>query len=411
MFALSRKCFTDATNNMIFSVEDKFKALAIVAAFETGSALGKFSTVAILNDGAGVSYGFCQFTHKSGALAAVIERYRSIGGTVGIVVIANRMQIVWQRTPRAIAKLAVDTTFRNALRAAGITDEMKQAQVDVALERFLKPAELECQRLQFTSPLALAVIHDSIVHGSWEKILDRITLKDERNWICDYVGARDKWLASVPRLAATRYRTRFFLNQIKLQNWELDLPLRANGVAITADVIHKFKKFAGARVSGQQVSAVGPFLTNEPQTPSQNSSTSADVPPTDTQPPEIRADEENRSGTAKDDVAARAETRPLVPTLLEALDLDNIETRVNAAAAKYDQVEGIATTVTTRNDSAKSLWTTVVGSVTQTFWALFGLFAGVPREVWLVVALIAAGLTVMYLYRQIVLGKIREERQ
>ena len=91
--------------------------------------------------------------------------------------------------------------------------------------------------------------------------------------------------------------------------------------------------------------------------------------------------------------------------------IDNIESHVNAAAAKYDQVERIATTVTSRNDAAKSLWTTVFGSVTQTFWAVFGLIAGVPREVWLVVALIAAALMLMYLYRQIELGKIRERRQ
>lgn len=91
--------------------------------------------------------------------------------------------------------------------------------------------------------------------------------------------------------------------------------------------------------------------------------------------------------------------------------LDAIESRVNSAAAKYDQVERIATTVTRRNDAAKSLWTTVAGSLTQTFWALFGLFTGVPREVWFVVAVIAAALMLMYLYRQIALGKIREKSQ
>jgi hypothetical protein len=61
-----------------------------------------------------------------------------------------------------------------------------------------------------------------------------------------------------------------------------------------------------------------------------------------------------------------------------------------------------------RADSAKSLWTTVWGIVTQTAWALFGLIAGVPREVWLVVAIIAAALMLGYLYRQTALGKIRE---
>ena len=84
------------------------------------------------------------------------------------------MKFVWQRTPQAITQLAADIPFRNALRAAGITDEMKQAQVDLALERFLTSAELECERMGFTSPLALAVIHDSIVHGSWKQLSEKV---------------------------------------------------------------------------------------------------------------------------------------------------------------------------------------------------------------------------------------------
>ena len=376
---------------MTFSATEKLKALAIVAAFETGSAFGKFSTVAVLDDGAGVSYGFCQFTHRSGALADVLDRYKTIGGTVGTFIINGRMPLVRRPTTQSIAQLSVDISFRKALRAAGITDEMKQAQVGVALELYLSAADIECERLGFTSPLALAVVHDSIVHGSWEKIRDRVVPKAEHDWIREYVETRDRWLASIPRLARTRYRTRFFVNQIKLENWELNLPLRANGVAITAEVIDSFRQYAGAQTAGKQDSAVGPSLTTEPQTPSVNSSTSSNVPPTEAQPPNDFGIEEKGSGGLRERC------------------LDILEARVDDVAAKYDQVERIATTFTTRNDAAKSLWTTVVGSVTQTFWALFGLVAGLPREVWLVVALIAAALTMMYLYRQIALGKIREE--
>ena len=88
--------------------------------------------------------------------------------------------------------------------------------------------------------------------------------------------------------------------------------------------------------------------------------------------------------------------------------LDKIETQVDKAAAKYDQLEGIVETVVHRKDAVKSLWTTVAGSLSQVFWAIFGLLAGVPREVWLVVAIIAAAFMLAYLYRQIALGKIRE---
>ena len=63
-----------------FSTLDLLKALAIVNVFETGKPFGEFTAVAVLNDGAGISYGISQFTHRSGSLAAVIERYPKPGG-------------------------------------------------------------------------------------------------------------------------------------------------------------------------------------------------------------------------------------------------------------------------------------------------------------------------------------------
>ena len=81
---------------------------------------------------------------------------------------------------------------------------------------------------------------------------------------------------------------------------------------------------------------------------------------------------------------------------------------VAAAAENYDRVEGVVKAVVTRTDSAKSLWTTVVGTMWQSVWAVFGFLSGMPREVWLVAAVIAGVLMLLYLYRQIELGRIRE---
>jgi hypothetical protein len=52
----------------MFSERDKLIALAIVHIFETGKAFGDYTAVAVLNDGAGISYGINQFTHRSGSL-------------------------------------------------------------------------------------------------------------------------------------------------------------------------------------------------------------------------------------------------------------------------------------------------------------------------------------------------------
>lgn len=379
----------DATTKIMFHATDKLKALAVVNAFETGAAFGRFSTVAVLDDGAGVSYGSCQFTHRSGGLAAVLERYFELGGVLGRSVISRRLPAARRLTAPAIKELAADTAFRKALRAAGITDEMKRAQIGVALDRYLAPAARECARLGFVTPLALAVVYDSMVHGSWEKIRDRVILKlgedrlrRERAWIAEYTAMRDKWLSSIPRLNSTRYRTKFFLNQIKLQNWELNLPVRANGVAITSEVIDEIGRY----IDSSKDSAVEPSPTQTLH----NANAASSEPPLTPQKPPDKAQPPSR--------------------LREVSRLDRVEAAVDAAAARYDQVERIATTVTRRNDAAKSLWTTVVGSISQTLWAVFGLLAGVPREVWLVVAVIAGALMLLYLYRQISLGKLRERK-
>src|SRR5687768_4871313 len=61
--------------------EDIKKAMAIVSIFETGKPRGNYATVAVLNDGAGISYGIKQFTHRSGSLLQVIEKYLATDAT------------------------------------------------------------------------------------------------------------------------------------------------------------------------------------------------------------------------------------------------------------------------------------------------------------------------------------------
>ncbi|MFL6469141.1 MAG: chitosanase, partial [Pyrinomonadaceae bacterium] len=114
--------------------------MAIVNIFETGKPFGEFSACVVLNDGAGISYGINQFTHRSGSLAAVVEKYLELGGNVGRTVLENSLPMLWRSDARFVRALAADEIFKKALRAAAITREMRQAQLHVALERYLKPA-------------------------------------------------------------------------------------------------------------------------------------------------------------------------------------------------------------------------------------------------------------------------------
>jgi chitosanase len=359
--------------------EDLLKALAIVNIFETGKPFGEFGAVAVLNDGAGISYGISQFTHRSGSLAAVVERYLELGGVVGRYVLENALPNLRRKEPVVIRAYAKDERFKKVLRSAAVTREMRVAQLQIAFEKYLQPSIEEVQRLGFVLPLSLAVVFDSITHGSYERFRDRIkTNLAEKEWITEYVRIRDRWLASVPRLNTTRYRTRFFLNQIMLGQWELRLPLNVNGFWLRDGHIAELFKFADVGIGDDL--AVGPNFE-----PHRQSNINTEIPPTSSQI-----------------LTTTPQAQP--PTLAT----DTLEQRVIDAVSRFDHADRLITAVVGRTDRAKSLWTTVVGTIWQTAWAIFSFLIGLPRVVWLAVAIIVAALMLFYLYRQIALGKLRE---
>ena len=104
---------------MSFSEKDKLKALAIVHIFETSKAFGDYGACVVLNDGAGVSYGINQFTHRSGSLLEVVTAYFRNGGTVGRAAIEEALPLLRQKGPGAIGELAGNARFKKALKAGG----------------------------------------------------------------------------------------------------------------------------------------------------------------------------------------------------------------------------------------------------------------------------------------------------
>ena len=344
-----------------FSKLDLSKAAAIIHIFETGKPFGDYAACVVLDDGAGISYGISQFTHRSGSLCAVVERYITLGGIVGSAVMLECLPTLRTKTSAAINKLSANASLIKALKAAAVTREMKQTQHDVMTAMYLKPAIAVCERFGFVEPLRLAVVYDSIVHGSFNRVARTVSVatKNEREWITEYLRRRDAWLLSISRLNKTRYRTQFFLSQIAISNWTLKLPVSVHGYRLTD------KHFAE-------------LLTTEPVSRSEPATKPAETTETTTNTP----------------VTAQAPSS-VYETATEA----------------FDKVDGLVSGVATRTDRAKSIWASVGGTLWQAVWGVVGFIAGVPREVWITVAIIAGVLTAMYLYRQIVLGRIREGTQ
>ena len=396
---------------MPFSKLDKLKALAIVRVFETSSAAGDYAAVAVLDDGAGVSYGINQFTHRSGALRAVIEGYLGSGGVVGRTVFETRLGILMSTDKPSIDALAADEEFKKALKSAAVTREMRAAQDTVAFERFLRPAINICDAFGFEKALSLAVVYDSITHGSWVKIRDRVGVPktNETSWVTEYVIARHRWLASVPRLAVTRYRTRFFLEQIARGNWDLAFPLTVNGHRLDAAAFGEAAEGVMSSAA-QKDPAAGPrrSVTDGDSSLTSYITAAADAGVPHSQNPERERPDPNSTGYPV--ATAPGSDNASQPHSARPPDIDEAGWRggLEKAMEIYDRVERIAETALIRSDRAKSLWTTVAGTLWQAVWALVGFVTQMPRMFWLIAAVTAAVLTGLYLYRQIVLGRIRE---
>jgi hypothetical protein len=259
----------------MFSDRAKLIALAIVHVFETSKPLGDYTSVAVLDDGAGISYGINQFTHRSGSLFQVIEAYLARKPKANVDIITRALPLLKLTTYEAIRQCSINAALKSALSLAGDTREMQAAQREVMTERYLQPAIEACEGSNFTLPLSLAVIYDAKNHGSYEKIRDRVAIDRsehpnaedfEKSWINEYVHERDQWLASVPRLASTRYRTRLFINQIKLGNWNLDLPIRVQGVLLT-DALLGINSAAAPVVKPTSEGTVSGAIPNDPLVP------------------------------------------------------------------------------------------------------------------------------------------------
>lgn len=369
-------------NNLgTFTETDVLKAAAIVNIFETGRPFGEYSALAVLNDGAGLSYGISQFTHRSGSLLQVVKRYLENGGQIAREQLSKYLEVLGTGTPSAINRAAQDGRLRRALKAAAASGEMRAAQHEIAFARYMRPAIEACAGSGFVLPLSLAVVYDSMTHGSWAPIRDRVRVTRpaasgialEKAWIIAYVKKRHEWLRSVPRLKATSYRTTFFLTQLLMANWQLDLPVSVNGFAL--NINHLPSAAAGETASAAGHRTRSAVASNNLPDPSLQSERSKALP---------------------------SEARPPNSTF------EKIERGVNNAAANYDRFDSVIRAVTYRTDAAKSLWTTVVGTIWQTIWAVVSFAAGLPREVWLAVAVIAALLMLLYLYRQFALGRVRE---
>jgi chitosanase len=217
----------------------KKTAQAIVNIFETGSVLGDYGSVTIIPGDTGhLTFGRSQTTLGSGNLWELLDRYCSNHGSR----FGNRLSAYQNRFSAGDLTLDCDLQLHNLLRATADDPVMRETQDQFFEALFWQPAEKAAGQLGITSPLGVAVVYDSYIHGSWKAIRDRtskqcgsISSIGEKDWISAYVQIRHNWLVTNPntKLQATGYRMESMQRLIDQNYWGLPLPLVVRGNEIS----------------------------------------------------------------------------------------------------------------------------------------------------------------------------------
>lgn len=216
----------------------KQAAQAIVNIFETGKTLGDYGRVTLLSGDPGhLTYGRSQTTLGSGNLHLLIKAYCQAPSAA----CARELKPYLKRLADIDLALDRDMAFRALLTEAGGDPVMQDAQ-DAFFDRvYWIPASKTATALGFSSPLSMAVIYDSLIHGSWSAMRDRTVARigeaaraGEKKWVPAYVAERRNWLAthSNALLRKTVYRMDAFNTLIKAGNWSLAIPMSVCGVSV-----------------------------------------------------------------------------------------------------------------------------------------------------------------------------------
>ena len=149
-----------------------------------------------------------------------------------------------ERVKKKDASLKEDSAFLALLKTAGDDPTMRRVQDDFFKKHFFEPAYRTAESIGIRSPLGIAVVYDSMIHGGWRRLHDMTRKElggtpatgiDEHLWIKTYLKLRREWFKNHNNnlLQRLTYRPQAFLELIDKDNWDLLPPIEIQGQKIT----------------------------------------------------------------------------------------------------------------------------------------------------------------------------------
>lgn len=229
--------------------EQKKSIDAVLSVNETGKLPSPeaYSTVTVLADRAGITYGLHQSTDHSGSLDSIVLRYIDLGGALG----ASLRPYLDELESNASTALdpknlpAWTKDLMNLLAEAGKDPVMQRAQDEIFDEQYWTPAVQRAAAMKLQTALAHLVLYDTCIHSGPGRI-DALRKKfpeaspasggDEHAWVKAFLNARRAFLSSNPNpvVQKTVYRIDSLRGLVDAGNWSLATPFTYRGKVVKA---------------------------------------------------------------------------------------------------------------------------------------------------------------------------------
>lgn len=224
---------------MKLTAVQKATAQAIANIHETSSVRGDYGNITLIRGDSGrLTYGRSQTTNGSGNLYKLVDDYTEAPGAV----YAEGLKPFLPGLQSRSTALDTNLTLRKLLADAGDKDPVMRSVQDAFFDRvYWAPAVDAADRLGIQTALGMAIVYDSYIHGSFQRMAQRTTdhygsvrMATEKTWLRGYIATRKAWLTSCGKpLSNTIYRMRTFEQLMASGNWDLDLPLSAWGYVVS----------------------------------------------------------------------------------------------------------------------------------------------------------------------------------
>jgi chitosanase len=232
----------------MLTITQKKTAQSIINIFETGSVLGGYGAVTLIEGDTGhLTYGRSQTTLGSGNLYKLLKQYCDNPGArfrAGIAPLLPRFKEI-------DFSLDHEHHLHNILRAAADDAVMRETQDFFFDKVYWQLAERRAQQFGIVTALGITVVYDSTVHGAWLPLRDKTNEKfgslaglGEKQWISAYLRIRREWLSTHkrPDLRNTIYRMDALQRLVDQNLWGLELPLVVRDEEISLSALNAMPK-------------------------------------------------------------------------------------------------------------------------------------------------------------------------